>query len=73
MANGRGFNYWEAGMDMRFADTLYDNFCAYQSRLIAQFDAMAEEFGFITLDANRPVQDVFHDLSTQIRGLLRAP
>jgi dTMP kinase len=71
MANGRGFNYWETGMDMGFADNLYDSFCYYQSQLIAQFDQMAEEFGFTTIDANRPVQDVFRDLTGYIRPMLK--
>ncbi|MBI4926612.1 MAG: thymidylate kinase [Anaerolineae bacterium] len=72
MANGRGFNYWESGMDMHLADNLYDSFCIYQARLISQFDRMANEFGFQVVDANRPVQDVFHDLTDQIRPLLKA-
>jgi len=71
MANGRGFNHWEAGMDMGFADNLYDSFCYYQSQLITQFDQMAEEFGFTTIDANRPVHDVFHDLTGYIRPMLK--
>ncbi|GAP08564.1 MAG TPA: thymidylate kinase [Anaerolinea thermolimosa] len=71
MANGRGFNYWESGMDMRFADNLFDSFCVYQSQLIEEFDRMAEEYGFVTIDANRPVQDVFHDLCAHIRQLVK--
>jgi dTMP kinase len=71
MANGRGFNYWEAGMDMGFADNLYDSFCYYQSQLITQFDQMADEFGFITIDANKPVQDVFHNLTAYISPKLK--
>lgn len=71
MANGRGFNYWEAGMDMRFADNLYDSFRIYQSKLIEQFDQMAKEFGFVTIDANRPVQDVNRDLIDHIRRMVK--
>jgi dTMP kinase len=69
MVHGRGFNYWEAGMDMHCADNLYDSFCVYQSRLIHEFDIMAEEFGFITIDANQPVKRVFEDLKEEIRKL----
>lgn len=70
IVHGRGFNYWESGMDMRCADNLYDSFHVYQSRLIAQFDAMAKEFGFVTLDANRSIQQVFDQLRQQITLLL---
>jgi dTMP kinase len=71
MANGRGFNYWESGMDVGIADNLYDSFRIYQSRLIEEFDRMAGEYGFVTIDANRPVQDVFRDLVDHIRGMVK--
>jgi len=67
IVHGRGFNYWEAGMDVRFADNIYDSFCVYQSKLIEQFDRMAEEFNFVTVDATRPVQQVNEDLRRHIR------
>ena len=70
MVYGRGFDYWESGMDFHFADNLYDSFCKYQSSLIDEYDRMAAEFGFITIDANRPVKDVFDDLKRSIRPLM---
>jgi len=56
-------------MDIRCADNLYDSFCRYQARLIEQFDRMAEEFGFVTIDATRPIDAVFEDLRAHIRAL----
>ncbi len=70
MIHGRGFDFWESGMDMHFAGDLYDSFCIYQSRLIEQFDQMAKEYGFITIDATRPVPVVFEDLKREIKPLL---
>lgn len=69
MVHGRGFNYWESGMDIRCADNLFDSFCGYQTRLIDQLDRMAEEFGFVTIDATRPVEEVFEELRAHIRAL----
>ncbi len=69
MVHGRGFNYWEAGMDMHCADNLYDSFCVYQSLMINQFDILAEEFNFTPIDANRPVKKVFENLKEEIRKL----
>ena len=66
MVHGRGFNYWEAGMDIHCADNLYDSFCIYQSRIIEQLDILAEEYQFIPVDANRPVELVFADLKKQV-------
>ncbi len=72
MVHGRGFNYWESGMDIRCADNLYDSFCRYQTRVIEQFDQMAEEFGFVTIDATRSVDAVFADLRRHIEALQRS-
>lgn len=71
IAHGRGFNYWESGMDIRCADNLYDSFCVYQSLLIEQFDQMAEEFGFTIIDATRPIHVINEELKSHIRNLFQ--
>jgi dTMP kinase len=70
LIHGRGLNYWEAGMDLRPSDNLFDSFLDYQAKLIALFDQLAQEYGFVTVDAGRPVMDVFEDLQGHIRALL---
>ncbi len=70
MVQGRGFDYWESGMDIRCADNLYDSFIAYQNCLIDQFDQMALEYNFITIDATRPVMNVFKQLKDIIQEKL---
>ena len=65
-----GFDYWESGMDIMCANNLYDSFCIYQTRVIEQFDKLAEEFGFITIDATRSVEEVFEDIKGHIRALI---
>jgi thymidylate kinase len=57
-------------MDLHLADNLYDSFINYQSKLTLMFDRLAEEYGFVTVDAGRPVMDVFADLQDHIRQLL---
>ena len=69
----RGFDYWESGMDVGLADNLYDSFCNYQAKLIDQFDQIAEEFGFIIVDANRSSQEVFEDIKEHVRKLIYSP
>jgi dTMP kinase len=71
MVNGRGFDYWESGMDIRCADNLYDSFVAYQGFLIEQFDQMAQEYGFITIDANQPIPDVFESLKKNLKSFIK--
>jgi dTMP kinase len=70
MVHGRGFDYWESGMDIRCADNLYDSFIVYQTRLIQQFDQMAEEFGFITIDATLSPSAVFSQIQERLKQLL---
>lgn len=70
IVHGRGFNYWEAGMDFMSASNLFDGFCDYQARLIEQLDLMANEYGFVTIDANRSVQAVNEDLRYHIHALI---
>jgi dTMP kinase len=69
LVHGRGFDYWESGMDIRCADNIYDSFVIYQGKLIEQFEKMSDEFGFVSVAATRPVQAVFNDLKAQVKGL----
>jgi dTMP kinase len=46
-------NYWESGMDLNLGDDLYDSFRKYQTRVIREFDNLAKESGFITVDAHK--------------------
>jgi dTMP kinase len=71
IVHGRGFNYWESGMDIIKSDNLYDSFIQYQTQMIEQFDCMAQEFKFTTIDANRSVNEIFTDLRGKIKHLLK--
>jgi len=53
---GKGMDYWESGMHLALGHDLYDSFVRYQRRLIAEYDRLAEEFGFLTIDARPPVE-----------------
>ena len=70
LIHGRGLNFWESGMDIHPSQNMYDSFIDYQSQLIMQFDQLAEEFGFVVVDAGRPVMDVFAELQDHIQNLL---
>jgi dTMP kinase len=65
-----GFDYWESGMDLHLGADRYDSFVEYQSRLLAQFDKMVDNYGFEVVDASGSVEDVFDDLKTRISHLL---
>ena len=58
LASGRGFDYWESGMDLGLGNDYYDSFIAYQKLLLKEFDRMSAEYGFKVIDASRPVRRV---------------
>src|SRR5256886_14695958 len=65
-----GFDFWESGMDMRLGDDLYESFVNYQVRLLAQFDAMVDEYHFRVLDANQSAALLLEQLKQCIVPLL---
>ena len=71
VVNARGFDYWESGRDFLPGRNLYESYVEYQTRLLAQFDAIADEFSFTRIDANRSIHDVFCSVREGIRGVLR--
>jgi dTMP kinase len=68
--NARGFGYWESGMDVLPSRDYYDAFVEYQTRLLAQFEAMVEEYHFHRIDASRSIREVFQDLKSKIEEAL---
>lgn len=68
--SGRGFDYWESGMDMLNEDDLYRAFKIYQTKLLHQFDLLAERHAFHVVDANRGVYSIFRDLSQAVEQVV---
>ncbi|MBP7295051.1 MAG: dTMP kinase [Acidobacteria bacterium] len=58
--------YFEAGMDLGLSPDIYDSFRIFQSRVMAQYDLMADEFSFTVVDATRPI----HDQQKIVRGIV---
>ena len=48
--------YFEAGMDMRLSTDMYESFRIFQGRLLEQYLAMSNEFKFVVIDANQPIE-----------------
>jgi len=69
--NARSFNYWESGQDFLPGRDYYESFVEYQTRLLAQFDAIADEFNFVRIDANCSIREVFQSLQAEIGELIK--
>lgn len=68
-----GMNYWEAGMDLHMGRDLYDSFVNYQSRLIEEYDKLAKEYNFETVDARKSVEDIQTLIQDKIKLILEKP
>jgi dTMP kinase len=68
--NARGFDFWESGMDHLSNRDYYEAFVEYQSRLLAQFEALVEEYDFRRIDATQSIREVFQALTSEIEGVL---
>jgi dTMP kinase len=70
LVSGRGFDFWESGMDLGLADDYYDSFVTYQNRLLREFDRMSREYGFNVVDASKPVKRVATSLRRAISRII---
>jgi dTMP kinase len=73
LTSGRGFDYWESGMDLHLGNDLYDSFIEYQTRMLKVFDRLTGEYGFHVLNASRSVRSVGNDLRKAIMKVLDEP
>ena len=73
VSSGRGFDYWESGMDLHLGEDFYDSFIEYQRRMLRVFDRMSSEYGFHVLNASRSVRTVAANLRREVAKVIDAP
>lgn len=73
LSSGRGFDYWESGMDLHLGEDFHDSFMAYQTRMLQVFDRMSSEYGFHVLNASRSVRSVAADLRRSVTKVIDEP
>jgi len=73
LSSGRGFDYWESGMDLHLGEDFYDSFIEYQSRMLKVFDRMSGEYGFHVMNASRSVRSVAADLRRSVAKVIDEP
>jgi dTMP kinase len=67
---GKGMDYWESGMHLALGTDLFDSFERYQSRLIDEYRRLSSEFGFISVDARLPIEELQAELRKHISEYL---
>jgi dTMP kinase len=71
VVQGKGMDYWESGMHLALGTDLFDSFQRYQSSLIEEYRRLANEFGFVIVDARQSIDEVQNKLRTHIFDYLR--
>ncbi len=71
IVHGRGFNYWEAGMDILKEDNLFDSFYKYQECMLAQFEQIADEYQFTCVNANLSPREINSAIKKHLQPILR--
>jgi dTMP kinase len=62
-------DYWESGMDLSLSRDLFESFFLYQERLSKEFEWMATEYAFHSVDANRVPEQVHTDVQRLVAPL----
>jgi len=74
--------YYEAGMDLKISRDVEESFRIFQGRILAEYEAMAEEMGFHVIDATQSIEDqqrqmravVVKELGRSLKaGVLKVP
>ncbi len=68
--NSTGFDYWESGQDFLRGHDVYKNFIHYQSKLLPEFQHLADQYNFNVINARRNVLEIFEDLKSGIRTVV---
>ena len=58
--------YYEAGMDMGWADDEEESFKVFQGKILEEYDRMRSEFGLTVIDATQPI----HTQQRQMRDIV---
>ncbi|MEI7728876.1 MAG: thymidylate kinase [Verrucomicrobiota bacterium] len=64
-------DYWESGMDMGLSRDMFDSFLKYQGLVAEQFRQLQKTYGFTILDGNRPAEEIYAELQSNMETVLR--
>jgi dTMP kinase len=65
------FKYYEAGMDMNLSPDVTESFRIFQSRILAQYDKIVDEFGLITMDATKDIAEQQNEMRLVVETALK--
>jgi dTMP kinase len=65
------FKYYEAGMDLNLSSDITESFRLFQSRILAEYDKIVDEFGLLTMDATENIETQQEHMRTLVEEALR--
>jgi dTMP kinase len=68
---GKGMDYWESGMHLALGDDMFDSFTRYQSQLIGEYNRLARQHRFVSINARKTVDEIQSQLRAYISGYLQ--
>lgn len=66
-------DYWESGMDLGLSSDMFDSFIRYQKMLEKEFAVMRQTYNFESINGNRLIETIQHELRVKIGNLLKLP
>jgi dTMP kinase len=70
LLESRRIDFWEAGMDMHLGTDVYESCRRYQWRLIREYNRMARQYGFVSIDASLSPDEVQARIRRRVQMLL---
>ncbi len=67
----RKLKFYEAGLDMGWADDPEESFKIFQGKILAEYESMVAEFGLTIVDATRPIEEQQREMRRIIRQHLK--
>ena len=67
-----GLDYYESGRDIGLSTDFYESFKLYQSRILAEYSKMTEEFGFYTINGMNSITSIQDELRKNIREIINS-
>lgn len=65
------FKYYEAGMDMNLSQDQTESFRIFQSRILAQYDKIVDEYGLMTMDATKDIETQQNEMRALVAEALK--
>lgn len=65
--------YYEAGMDLNLSNDILESYRIFQSRIIDQYQEMAEREGFTMIDGTLDIEEQQKTVRDKVRRILQAP